>query len=224
MVRLNSSLLVLYQEQWRVSASHDRRVCRERVTAARDRDSDDGGGVSSGQMHSRERALDVGLLQSGKFREALEGLLQWLADTEELVANQKPPSADYKVVKAQVQEQRFLKKLLLDRQGSVSSLSEMGRQMATKSSPAERAEIEDQLKELLQRFDALSDQAADRMRQLEDAMKVGPPLRHSGELSGRCRGGTADWVYGGWWAVTSCVVQTLTRRANLIRSVVLTDT
>ena len=132
-------------------------------------------------MHSRERALDVGLLQSGKFREALEGLLQWLADTEDLVANQKAPSADYKVVKAQVQEQRFLKKLLLDRQGSVSSLADMGTEMASKCSPGERAEVEDQLKELMQRFDALNDQAADRMKRLEDAMKVGG-------ISGDCTG------------------------------------
>lgn len=50
--------------------------------------------------------MDVGLLQSGKFQEALDGLAKWLTDTEELVANQKPPSADYKVVKAQLQEQK----------------------------------------------------------------------------------------------------------------------
>jgi dystonin len=29
-----------------------------------------------------------------------------MADTEELVANQKPPSAEFKVVKAQIQEQK----------------------------------------------------------------------------------------------------------------------
>lgn len=50
--------------------------------------------------------MDVGLLQSGKFQEALAGLAKWLTDTEEMVANQKPPSADYKVVKAQLQEQK----------------------------------------------------------------------------------------------------------------------
>lgn len=48
----------------------------------------------------------MALLQSGKFQEALDGLAKWLADTEEMVANQKPPSADYKVVKAQLQEQK----------------------------------------------------------------------------------------------------------------------
>lgn len=57
-------------------------------------------------MNERERRLDVGLLQSGKFAEALAGLEKWLSDTEDMVHNQKPPSADYKVVKAQLQEQK----------------------------------------------------------------------------------------------------------------------
>jgi len=59
-------------------------------------------------LNERDRKLDVGLLQSGKFQEALAGLAKWLTDTEDLVANQKPPSADYKVVKAQLQEQKVL--------------------------------------------------------------------------------------------------------------------
>lgn len=58
------------------------------------------------QLNERDRKLDVGLLHSGKFQEALDGLAKWLSDTEEMVANQKPPSADYKVVKAQLQEQK----------------------------------------------------------------------------------------------------------------------
>ena len=57
----------------------------------------------------REQALDAILLQSGKFQEALDSLLDWLTETEELVANQKPPSAEYKVTKAQMQEQKVSK-------------------------------------------------------------------------------------------------------------------
>lgn len=64
-------------------------------------------------MNERERRLDVGLLQSGKFAEALAGLEKWLADTEDMVNNQKPPSADYKVVKAQLQEQKVCLIILL---------------------------------------------------------------------------------------------------------------
>lgn len=59
-------------------------------------------------MNERDRRLDVGLLQSGKFQEALDGLAKWLTDTEEMVANQKPPSADYQVDKAQLQEQKVI--------------------------------------------------------------------------------------------------------------------
>merc|ERR1719397_1822867 len=66
-------------------------------------------------LAERERKLDQGLLQSGKYGEALGGLMSWMDEMEDMMANQKPPSADYKVVKAQVQEQKFVQKLLNDR-------------------------------------------------------------------------------------------------------------
>ncbi|XP_060807170.1 uncharacterized protein LOC106135826 isoform X13 [Amyelois transitella] len=124
------------------------------------------------KMNERERRLDVGLLQSGKFAEALAGLEKWLADTEDMVNNQKPPSADYKVVKAQLQEQKFLNKMLLDRQNSMSSLFAMGNEVAAGCEPGERKAIEKQLKGLMQRFDALTDGAQQRMLALEQAMRV----------------------------------------------------
>ncbi len=58
------------------------------------------------QVMEHERRLNTALLQSGKFKEALQALLKWLGETEELVANQKPPSAEYKVARAQMQEQK----------------------------------------------------------------------------------------------------------------------
>ncbi|XP_048523578.1 dystonin isoform X30 [Dendroctonus ponderosae] len=124
------------------------------------------------KINDRERKLDIALLQSGKFQEALDGLAKWLADTEELVANQKPPSADYKVVKAQLQEQKFLKKMLLDRQNSMSSLFSMGNEIAKEADPSERKAIEKQLKDLIGRFDALTEGAQQRTLDLEHAMKV----------------------------------------------------
>ncbi|CAG2058638.1 unnamed protein product, partial [Timema podura] len=125
-----------------------------------------------GRLNERGRKLDVGLLQSGKFQEALDGLAKWLADTEEMVANQKPPSADYKVVKAQLQEQKFLKKMLLDRQNSMSSLFAMGNEVAAAADPVEKKAIERQLKELMLRFDNLTEGASQRMTALEQAMSV----------------------------------------------------
>ncbi|KAK9887502.1 hypothetical protein WA026_023054 [Henosepilachna vigintioctopunctata] len=124
------------------------------------------------KINDRERRLDVALLQSGKFQEALDGLDKWLTDTEDLVTNQKAPSADYKVVKAQLQEQKFLKKMLLDRQPSMSSLFSMGNEIAKEADPTERKAIEKQLKNLMGRFDALTQGAQQRTLDLEQAMKV----------------------------------------------------
>ncbi|XP_072756463.1 microtubule-actin cross-linking factor 1 isoform X11 [Anoplolepis gracilipes] len=124
------------------------------------------------RLNERDRKLDVGLLQSGKFQEALDGLEKWLTDTEEMVSNQKPPSSDYKVVKAQLQEQKFLRKMLLDRQNSMSSLYNMGREVAADADSKERKAIEKQLNNLIGRFDNLTESAADRMDALEQAMVV----------------------------------------------------
>ncbi|XP_070139779.1 microtubule-actin cross-linking factor 1 isoform X26 [Drosophila kikkawai] len=124
------------------------------------------------RMNERDRRLDVALLQSGKFQEALAGLSKWLSDTEEMVANQKPPSSDYKVVKAQLQEQKFLKKMLLDRQNSMGSLANLGKEVANHCEPVERASIEKQLNDLMKRFDALTDGAEQRELDLEEAMEV----------------------------------------------------
>lgn len=58
------------------------------------------------QIAERSAQLHEALLHCGRFQDALESLLSWLTDTEELMANQKPPSAEFKVVKAQIQEQK----------------------------------------------------------------------------------------------------------------------
>jgi len=58
------------------------------------------------QVEERDKRLDTALLQTGKYKDSVTSLLEWLAETEDMVANQKPPSAEYKVAKAQVQEQR----------------------------------------------------------------------------------------------------------------------
>lgn len=50
--------------------------------------------------------MQEALLHCGRFQDAVESILSWLIDTEDLVANQKPPSAEFKVVKAQIQEQK----------------------------------------------------------------------------------------------------------------------
>ena len=93
----------------------------------------------------RERKLDQGLLQSGKFADAMGGLLSWFDEMDDMIANQKPPSSDYKVIKAQMQEQKFVQKLLNDRVSAIDNLVKMGKDVAANADPSERRRIEGEI-------------------------------------------------------------------------------
>ncbi|NXO30815.1 DYST protein, partial [Cisticola juncidis] len=119
------------------------------------------------KVAQRAAQLQEALLHCGRFQDALESLLSWLIDTEDLVANQKPPSAEFKVVKAQIQEQKLLQRLLDDRKPTVEAIKREGEKIAESAEPADRAKILKQLSFLDSRWDALLSKAEMRNRQLE---------------------------------------------------------
>ncbi|XP_071597782.1 dystonin isoform X23 [Heliangelus exortis] len=119
------------------------------------------------KVAQRAAQLQEALLHCGRFQDALESLLSWLIDTEELVANQKPPSAEFKVVKAQIQEQKLLQRLLDDRKPTVEAIKREGEKIAESAEPADRVKILKQLSFLDSRWDALLSKAETRNRQLE---------------------------------------------------------
>lgn len=102
----------------------------------------------------------------------MDGLEKWLSDTEDMVTHQKPPSSDHKVVKAQLQEQKFLIKMLVDRQSSISSLYSIGQELAIESDDSNRLAIEKQTNNLMGRFENLSESASQRMNSLEKTMGI----------------------------------------------------
>ena len=53
----------------------------------------------------RENALSNALLRMGEFRDTLILMINWLSNTEEVMVNQKPPSPEQSIIKAQLQEQ-----------------------------------------------------------------------------------------------------------------------
>ncbi|XP_068867503.1 dystonin isoform X3 [Aphelocoma coerulescens] len=119
------------------------------------------------KVAQRAAQLQEALLHCGRFQDALESLLSWLIDTEDLVANQKPPSAEFKVVKAQIQEQKLLQRLLDDRKPTVEAIKREGEKIAESAEPADRVKILKQLSFLDSRWDALLSKAETRNRQLE---------------------------------------------------------
>ncbi|XP_078093974.1 microtubule-actin cross-linking factor 1 isoform X16 [Mustelus asterias] len=124
------------------------------------------------KVAERISQLQEALLHRGKFQDALEPLLSWLTDTEELIANQKPPSAEYKVVKAQIQEQKLLQRLLDDRKSTVEIIKAEGERIAESAETAEKEKIQKQLQSLGERWDGLLSKAAARQRQLEDILVI----------------------------------------------------
>ncbi|KAJ0055113.1 hypothetical protein NL108_009860, partial [Boleophthalmus pectinirostris] len=120
------------------------------------------------RVAERIAQLQEALLHCGKFQDALEPLLSWLSDTEELVANQKPPSAEYRVVKAQIQEQKLLQRLLDDRKPTVDMIRAEGERIAATADAPDRDKIQTQLQSLDQRWTSLMDKASGRQRQLEE--------------------------------------------------------
>ncbi|XP_010616207.1 dystonin isoform X15 [Fukomys damarensis] len=119
------------------------------------------------KVAQRAAQLQEALLHCGRFQDALDSLLSWMVDTEELVANQKPPSAEFKVVKAQIQEQKLLQRLLDDRKSTVEVIKREGEKIATTAEPADKVKILKQLSILDSRWETLLNKAEMRNRQLE---------------------------------------------------------
>ncbi|KAJ8000014.1 hypothetical protein DPEC_G00200410 [Dallia pectoralis] len=120
------------------------------------------------RVAERIAQLQEALLHCGKFQDALEPLLSWLNDTEELVANQKPPSAEYRVVKAQIQEQKLLQRLLDDRRATVQMIQAEGERIAATAETQDRDKIQKQLESLGERWSGLLEKASARQCQLEE--------------------------------------------------------
>lgn len=125
----------------------------------------------------RDRKLEQALLQSGKFQDALQGILKWLQDSEDMIKNQKPPSIDYKVAKAQLQEQKFLTKMIADNESSISNILKLGEEVIQGCEPSERMTIEMHLKDLTNRFDHLKNKSIVRTKLLENAADVARNLQ-----------------------------------------------
>ncbi|XP_068137506.1 dystonin isoform X5 [Hyperolius riggenbachi] len=116
--------------------------------------------------------LQEALLQCGRFQDALESILSWLTDTEDLVANQKLPSAEFKVVKAQIQEQKLLQRLLDDRKPTIDVIKREGEKIAATADQTDKDKILKQLNGLERRWDDLLKKAEIRNRQLEGILVV----------------------------------------------------
>ncbi|XP_018416429.1 PREDICTED: microtubule-actin cross-linking factor 1, isoforms 1/2/3/5-like [Nanorana parkeri] len=101
--------------------------------------------------------------------ETLDTIQGWVLEMEELTDAQKPPSSEAKVVKAQLQEQKLLQRLLQERRPRIERVLQ-GRRSPSQPLPIEAAEPAERRAPLLglqHRWDNLLQKAEERHRQLE---------------------------------------------------------
>ncbi|CAJ1061994.1 microtubule-actin cross-linking factor 1%2C isoforms 1/2/3/5 isoform X1 [Xyrichtys novacula] len=101
------------------------------------------------------------------FLQNLEALLTWVSEIEELTANQKPPSSEVKVVKAQLQEQKLLQRLLTDRRRSMDCMMLEGPRLVEAHPGEEGEQAKVKLTALQQKWAALQLEAERRRASLE---------------------------------------------------------
>ncbi|XP_016097767.1 microtubule-actin cross-linking factor 1, isoforms 1/2/3/5-like [Sinocyclocheilus grahami] len=105
-----------------------------------------------------------------KFLQNLEMLLTWVCEIEELTANQKPPSSEFKVVKAQLQEQKLLQRLLEDRRPSMETMMQEGPHLAEGLQGNDSEKTKVQLAQLKLKWEALLQGTNSRHKILEDIL------------------------------------------------------
>ncbi|PIC54076.1 hypothetical protein B9Z55_003484 [Caenorhabditis nigoni] len=133
-----------------------------------------------GKVSDKEMSVDAAVQQQGRVEDAYRALLNWLEETEEMMENQKKPSADAKVAKAQLHAYEVLMKHVEDKKPSVDGFKTMIGKMASESGDAnsedkkallsKNQQIEDRYKELL-------NSAVDRQRKLLDAVDLAERLQ-----------------------------------------------
>lgn len=124
------------------------------------------------KINDRERKLDSAILQAGRFQDALDAFEKWLKDTENMLANQKPPSSDHKVLKAQIQEQQFINKMVNDRESGLISLKELGKDFMKNLDTNEKYHVESQLNDLTKRFNILKNDCEKRLDLLKQIFPI----------------------------------------------------
>lgn len=106
-------------------------------------------------MKTRSLDLQRALLSCGRFQDVLASLTSWLNDAEQLAASQKSPSWEYKVLLAQMEEQKVLHKMVDSHREAVSSFLRDGAQIAADAAPGSKESIAEQISEFKDRWEAL---------------------------------------------------------------------
>ncbi|RMB88007.1 hypothetical protein DUI87_35623 [Hirundo rustica rustica] len=109
-------------------------------------------------------------------QETLERLLAWVADMEELVSNQKPPSAEAKVAKAQLEEQKALCEEIRGRLGELDGALESGQRVLEMVTGEEAQLTQEKMESLRMRYLIVGQSGADTAHRLGQTLEASSRL------------------------------------------------
>lgn len=120
----------------------------------------------------RQRLLENALLRLGQFQHALDELLVWIDKTDRTLDELKPVAGDPQVIEVELAKLKVLVNDIQAHQTSVDTLNDAGRQLIEDGKgTAEASTTAEKLGTLNRRWRDLLQQAADRQRELEDALR-----------------------------------------------------
>uniref|UniRef100_A0A8R1E2J6 GAR domain-containing protein n=1 Tax=Caenorhabditis japonica TaxID=281687 RepID=A0A8R1E2J6_CAEJA len=131
-----------------------------------------------GKVADKEMTVDAAVQQQGRVEDAYRALLNWFEETEEMMENQKKPSADAKVAKAQLHAYEVLMKHVEDKKASVDGFAAMIEKMAdAATNEDEKKALRNKNQQIGERYKELLGSAVDRQRNLLDAVDLAERLQ-----------------------------------------------
>lgn len=123
-------------------------------------------------MVERQRLLENALLRLGQFQHALDELLIWINKTDATLDDLKAVAGDPQVIEVELAKLKVLVNDIQAHQSSVDTLNDAGRQLIEDGKgTSEASTTADKLATLNRRWRDLLQRAADRQRELEDALR-----------------------------------------------------
>ncbi|KAJ1362930.1 hypothetical protein KIN20_022655 [Parelaphostrongylus tenuis] len=128
---------------------------------------------TSSAVADQEREVDLAVQQLGRYEDAYTSLLNWIEETEELVENQRPPSADAKTAKAQLHSFDVLMKHVEDKDCSVKGFSALiSKFVAILTAEEEVKALKQRDEEINKRYNDLVVAVHDRQQRLIKAVDL----------------------------------------------------
>lgn len=119
----------------------------------------------------RQRQLENALLRLGQFQHALDELLVWIGKTDATLDELKPVAGDPQILEVELAKLKVLINDIQAHQTSVDTLNDAGRQIIESGEGTDEASVTlDKLNILNTQWRSLMQKAADRQRELEDAL------------------------------------------------------